>query len=87
LEWAEHLRLCLPSLASQSFRSLEIIVVDNRSPEDSAEVARTLEVHWLLLEENIGLAPALNRGAAIAGGLITIPVERTMLGARWSFES
>ena len=25
---AEHLRICLPSLASQSFESLEIIVVD-----------------------------------------------------------
>jgi GT2 family glycosyltransferase len=65
---AEHLRICLPSLASQSFTSIEIIIVDNRSSDDSADVARNNGVRWLLLKENIGLAPALNRGAAIATG-------------------
>ena len=41
---AEHLRLCLPSLASQSFKSLEVIVVDNCSSDESAEVAKSLGV-------------------------------------------
>ena len=75
---AEHLRVCLPSLASQSFKSLEIIVVDNRSSDDSAEVAESLGVHWLLLEKNIGLAPALNRGAAIATGDLLLFVNNDM---------
>lgn len=65
---AHHLRVCLPSLRSQSFKSLEIIVVDSGSSDDSAEVAREWEVRWLGLNENLGLAPALNRGAAIAAG-------------------
>ena len=75
---AEHLRLCLPSLASQSFRSLEIIVVDNGSSDDSAEVARSLGVRWLVLEKNCGLAPALNRGAAIASGDLLLFVNNDM---------
>jgi GT2 family glycosyltransferase len=75
---AEHLRLCLPSLAGQSFRSLEIIVVDNRSSDDSAEVARRLGARWLLLEKNLGLAPALNRGARTAGGDLLLFVNNDM---------
>jgi len=74
----EHLRLCLPSLAAQSFKSLEIIVVDNRSSDDSAKVARSLGARWLPLEENLGLAPALNRGAAIARGDLLLFVNNDM---------
>lgn len=75
---ADHLRLCLPSLASQSFKPLEIIVVDNRSTDDSAEVARCFAVHWLPLDVNLGLAPALNRGAKIANGDLLLFVNNDM---------
>jgi GT2 family glycosyltransferase len=75
---AGHLRGCLPSLTSQSFKSLEIIVVDNRSSDDSAEVAKSFGVRWLLLETNLGLAPALNRGAAIAAGDLLLFVNNDM---------
>ena len=75
---AEHLRICLPSLASQSFKSLEIIVVDNRSSDDSAEVAKTFGVLWLPLESNLGLAPGLNRGAEMARGDLLLFVNNDM---------
>jgi GT2 family glycosyltransferase len=75
---AEHLRLCLPSLASQSFKSLEVIVVDNCSSDESAEVAKSLGVRWLPLEKNLGLAPALNRGAMSAGGDLLLFVNNDM---------
>jgi GT2 family glycosyltransferase len=75
---AGHLRVCLPSLASQSFKSLEIIVVDNRSSDDSAEVAKSFGARWLLLERNLGLAPALNRGAAVATGDLLLFVNNDM---------
>jgi GT2 family glycosyltransferase len=75
---AEHLRLCLPSLASQSFKLLEIIVVDNRSSDDSADVARSFGVRWLPLELNLGLAPGLNRGATVANGDLLLFVNNDM---------
>src|SRR6516165_5085746 len=75
---AEHLRVCLPSLWSQSFSPLEIIVVDNCSSDCSAEVARSAGVRWLPLESNLGLAPALNRGAKIASGDLLLFVNNDM---------
>ena len=75
---ADHLRVCLPSLASQSFNSLEIIVVDNRSSDESAVVADSFGARWLLLERNLGLAPALNRGAAVATGDLLLFVNNDM---------
>src|SRR5436853_7758699 len=75
---AAHLRVCLPGLQSQSFKPLEIIVVDNCSSDDSAEVARSFDVAWLPLEKNLGLAPALNRGASIAGGELFLFVNNDM---------
>jgi hypothetical protein len=75
---AKHLRLCLPSLVSQSFKSLEIIVVDNRSSDESAEVAQSHGARWLPLEKNLGLAPALNRGASIADGDLLLFVNNDM---------
>jgi GT2 family glycosyltransferase len=75
---AEHLRVCLPSLSSQSFEPMEIIVVDNCSSDDSAEVVRSIGVRWLPLETNLGLAPALNRGAKIARGDLLLFVNNDM---------
>ena len=75
---AKHLRLCLPSLLSQSHRPLEIIVVDNGSSDDSAEAAKGFGVTWMPLGENIGLAPALNRGAAAAKGDLLLFLNNDM---------
>jgi len=63
-----HLKICLPSLRAQTYKALEIIVVDNGSTDDSAEVTREFQARWLPLGKNVGLAPALNRGVAQAGG-------------------
>lgn len=75
---AEHLRICLPSLLAQSFDSLEVIVVDNHSSDDSAEVTSSFGARWLPLGANLGLAPALNRGAAKARGDFLLFVNNDM---------
>ena len=75
---AHHLRICLPSLRAQSCQSLEVVVVDNGSTDDSAEVAQEFEGRWLPLGKNEGLAPALNRGAAIAGGDFLLFINNDM---------
>src|SRR5713101_3531891 len=75
---AEHLRICLPSLLSQSFTSLEIIVVDNASEDDSADVAREFHVRLMRLEKYLFLAPALNRSAALALGDFLLFVNNDM---------
>lgn len=80
---AKHLRLCLPSLLSQSHQPLEIIVVDNGSSDDSAKAAKEFGVTWMPLGENIGLAPALNRGAAAAKGDLLLFLNNDM---RFDFE-
>jgi GT2 family glycosyltransferase len=75
---AHHLRVCLPSLLAQSYQPLEIIVVDNGSSDDSVAVTEEFHARWLPLTENLGLAPALNLGAAIAGGQFLLFVNNDM---------
>lgn len=65
---AKHLREALPSLRSQTYPNLEIVVVDNGSEDDSREVAEAFGVRWLPLGRNFGLAPAMNEGARAATG-------------------
>jgi N-acetylglucosaminyl-diphospho-decaprenol L-rhamnosyltransferase len=75
---AHHLTICLPSLRSQTLASLEIIVVDNGSQDDSAEVTREFQARWLPLGKNVGLAPGLNRGAEIATGDFLLFINNDM---------
>ena len=75
---ARHLRICLPSLQAQSYKELEIIVVDNASFDDSAKVAEEYKVRWLALKDNSGLAPGLNSGAAGANGEFLLFVNNDM---------
>jgi len=73
-----HLKICLPSLRAQTHKALEIIVVDNGSTDDSAEVTREFQARWVSLGKNLGLAPALNRGVAQAGGDFLLFVNNDM---------
>jgi len=61
---------CLDSLAAQSFKDFEVIVVDNGSRDGSAEYLRGHypAVNTVALSENRGYAGGNNAGAAVAKG-------------------
>jgi GT2 family glycosyltransferase len=64
----QDLRACLPSLRRQTYSNLEIFVVDGGSVDASEVVARNWHAQWVPLNENRGLAAALNEGARVASG-------------------
>ncbi|MFF9058600.1 CDP-glycerol glycerophosphotransferase family protein [Streptomyces sp. NPDC014882] len=68
-----YLHECLESVLSQSFTDLELIAVDDRSPDACGEIidefaARDPRVRALHLPENAGLGGARNAGIALARG-------------------
>ena len=68
-----YLRQCLDSLLDQSFTDVEIVAVDDRSPDHSGEIlaeyaARDPRVRVVSLAENVGLGRARNAGLAQATG-------------------
>ena len=69
---AEFLPKRIESLLAQSYRPIEIIVVDDASSDDSLSVLRRWESNPLVRifpsEKNSGVAAACNRGAALASG-------------------
>jgi GT2 family glycosyltransferase len=70
----ELLRGCLTSCREQVYPALEIIVVDDASPDDTSTMVRTEfpEVISLRLERNSGPATARNRGITAASGDIIV---------------
>jgi len=75
---AEMLPQQIEALLLQARPVQEIIVVDNASTDDSESVAQQHQVRWLKLATNVGLAPALNRGAEIAAGKFLLFVNNDM---------
>lgn len=68
---ASFLREALRSVREQSRPVDEIVVVDNASTDDSAAIARELQVTCISLPSNVGPGAARNRGiAATTGDLI-----------------
>ncbi|WP_406008619.1 bifunctional glycosyltransferase family 2 protein/CDP-glycerol:glycerophosphate glycerophosphotransferase [Streptomyces sp. NBC_00637] len=68
-----YLHECLESVLSQSFTDLELIVVDDRSPDACGEIidefaARDERVRAVHLPENVGLGQARNAGLERATG-------------------
>ncbi|MFB9237124.1 CDP-glycerol glycerophosphotransferase family protein [Plantactinospora siamensis] len=68
-----YLRECLDSILGQSFTDIEVIAIDDKSPDHSGDIlaeyaARDPRLRVISLDENEGQGPARNRGAAMATG-------------------
>ena len=71
----ETLFQCLEAATSQKSSALEIIVVDNASTDESADIARKFKCKVISLERNRGAAGGRNAGAAEAHGEILLFVD------------
>ena len=65
-----HLEECLHSLASQTFRAFEVVLVDNASTDGSVQFVRERfpEVRIVALHENHGFAGGVNAGIRASNG-------------------
>lgn len=85
-----YLEECLTSLAAQTYADLEVIMVDDGSPDRSAEIAarfaeRDARFH-LVRQENQGLGPARNTGVKHATGDYLAFVDSDDVVARHAYE-
>lgn len=83
---AKTLDLCLRALRRQTHTPLEIIVVDDRSTDDSARIARSLGVRVVTAPVNGGVAAARNLGAAHAAGSILFFVDSDVAADPYALE-
>ena len=82
------LERCLASLMAQHYPNCEIIVVDNASPDKTADWVATLypKIRLLRNEENIGFAAAVNQGFAAAKGEVLVELNPdTSVEPDWLF--
>ena len=63
---------CLESIAAQSYKNLEVIVIDDGSPDDAGAIcddfAKQDERFHVIHQKNAGLSAARNRGLKEATG-------------------
>jgi len=65
---APYLRRCLDGLRQQTHRSVELIVIDNASSDDSAALVASDAAKLIRNEANRGFSAAVNQGIAAARG-------------------
>lgn len=62
------LRDCLSAVRASDYANYEIVIVDDRSTDDSRQIAESFGCRVVAMEQNIGAARSKNQGAAVARG-------------------
>lgn len=68
---SKHIKECLESVINQTYKNIEIIVVDDASSDNSTEIIKNLNdprINIIQLKQNLGVARARNKGIEIATG-------------------
>lgn len=78
---AGHLAECLEALTASVASDVEIVVVDDASTDDSAEIARRAGVRVLGLSRNVGAGAARNHGAQRTAGAVLVFVDSDVVVA------
>lgn len=68
---SEHIEECIDSVLNQTYKDIEIIVVDDKSSDNSAEIVENKKnnrIKIIKLSENVGAARARNMGIDSATG-------------------
>ncbi|WBB99363.1 MULTISPECIES: glycosyltransferase family 2 protein [unclassified Solwaraspora] len=73
--YADSLAVCLQAIADQSYPAIEVLVVDDRSTDDSVAVAEAQGVRVIALADNGGCGRARNIGVASTSGEILFFVD------------
>lgn len=66
------LEILLNSIRASSFKDMELIVIDDASTDETAQISRKLGARIIRLEKQSGPAVARNRGAEVARGEILL---------------
>ena len=86
-----YLTECLESICRQSYRKIEVIVVDDCSNDGSVELVRSIKdtrVSLLINGENTGVSYSRNRGICSAkGNFVTTLDSDDVLLSKWKLES
>ncbi len=77
---------CLESLQASTLAPCEIIVVDDASTDNTAEIAARFKCRVIRFDENVGAARAKNRGVAEAAGDILFFTDDDVIVARETLE-
>lgn len=79
-----HIKDCLDSIAAQTIKPFEVIVVDNNSTDASIDIARKYPFVKIITEQKQGVRHARTRGFdAAQGGLIGRIDADTVLPVNW----
>jgi len=74
---AEYIFTCLEHVRTQTYRNVEVIVIDNASRDGSLERLRNIEEEFLLIENavNTGFSGGMNQGIRACAGEYVIPLN------------
>ena len=68
---SKHIQECIESVINQTYKNIELIIVDDKSTDNSLEIAESIKderIKIIKLSQNVGAAMARNRGIDEASG-------------------